>query len=98
MAWADINPSLSSSVLTDGNLMARLYFMAWILYALGSANLVLNVTVMTPSHPLPLKRKKKKCLHVCFGIMYITLPFSMNLFILGFVGVTKSQMHLSNKN
>lgn len=56
MACSDINRSLSSSVLTDGNLMARLYFMAQILYALGLANLVLNVTIMTPSHPLPLKK------------------------------------------
>lgn len=74
MAWADINPSLSSSVLTDGNLMARLYFMAWILYALGSANLVLNVTVMTPSHPLPLKRKKKKMFTCMFwyNVYHIT--------------------------
>jgi hypothetical protein len=64
---ADINPSLSLSVLTDGNLMERLVL--WQRFNdQVQQPLCINVSVMALSHSSPLKRKKSLvCLFICFA-------------------------------
>lgn len=96
MACRDINPRLSSSVLTDGNLWQNLFYGACFICLWGSLPCVKwdhNATITF----LTSKKGKTHFLHMCFSRVHRILSFYISCFILNCVAVTKSQMGLLSR-